>query len=520
MSEVELKLLLDRQQVPAVLARIEELPSQACTKHASRLLRSIYFDTAARDLRKNGISLRLRRDGKRWLQTVKLNGTIAGGLSKVSEFERPVPSGQVSIDAIEDADVRERLRKLISDRPLKTIAETHINRTQIDLSLDDGAKAELAVDSGAIKAAGRSENLHELEIELVEGAPADLYRTARMILPKGSVRFSRFSKAARSVLLAEQGHIEPPATPRRAEMVPLKPGYATGEAARAMLHECLSQITANIEAVRQCDDPEGPHQLRIGLRRLRSALALFAHEIASPEEAAPGLSEEARWLGREVGRLRDLDVVLNDIARPYFALDGHAHGAAPVLGTLERHAKEIRNDLRQILCGERVGDFLLSLSEFIETASWKDDHRKKRERHRLTDFAGKTLDRRWAHVLTKAKGIERFDQEQKHALRKELKKLRYTIEFLGPLFPKRDVKRVTERLKTLQTVFGSLNDATVVEAVLSKPPLSSINDLAAQRAIGRLLGACETRVTYDWTTAQAHWKALKTCHLFWKRKHK
>ena len=99
MSEVELKLLLDRQQVPAVLARIDELPSQACTKHASRLLRSIYFDTAARDLRKNGISLRLRRDGKRWLQTVKLNGTIAGGLSKVSEFE-----GRISDLAVLHAD--------------------------------------------------------------------------------------------------------------------------------------------------------------------------------------------------------------------------------------------------------------------------------------------------------------------------------------------------------------------------------------------------------------------------------
>ncbi len=512
LSEVELKLLLEKQQVPDLLARIERLPPDARRVHESRLLRSIYLDTPDGVLRENGISLRLRRDGRRWLQTVKLNGSIAGGLSRVTEIEQPATAGTVSVDAIENDQVRDRIRKLVKDTPLQTVAETHIRRTQVDLHLDNGTRAELAVDSGAIKAAGRSENLNELEIELVEGKPGGLYRAARMILPEGALRFSRFSKAARSFLLAEHGHIEPPAGPQRARSVPIDPKDSVHKAARDILQECLAQIAANIEAIQQTDDMEGPHQLRIGLRRLRSALALFADALEP--SAVAHYKNEARWLGREVGRLRDLEVVLNDIAKPFFAESPGAPGAALVLGTLQRHAGEVRTDLRQVLSAERVNEFLLGLSELTETGV----HEKPPVPGKLRDLASEMLEKRWKHVFAHARGIDAFAVDEKHALRKELKKLRYAIEFLGPLYAPGGVKRMTGRLKTLQTVFGSLNDAAVADVILSKPPLSSINDLAAQRAIGRLLGSCETRTLYDWPAAREHWKALKECRPFWKRR--
>ena len=63
--------------------------------------------------------------------------------------------------------------------------------------------------------------------------------------------------------------------------------------------------------VRKLDDTEGPHQLRVGLRRLRSAFLVYKSALESPEMAR--LSGEAKWLGQEVGGLRDLDVVANDI---------------------------------------------------------------------------------------------------------------------------------------------------------------------------------------------------------------
>lgn len=510
MPEIELKLLLEKQQVPTTLARIEQLPPAIRRMRGTRHLRSFYFDTPDGVLRNNGITLRLRCTGTQWVQTVKLNGSIKGGLSRVTEIEGVVPDGVVSVDAIDNRKVRDHIIKLVENVQLQTVAETSIRRTQVDLHLEDGTRAEIALDSGAVKAAGRSAPLHELEIELIDGQPAGLYRSARMILPDGALRFSRYSKAARSVLLAENGYIEPPASPRKALRVPITRKSGVGEAAQDILQECLAQISANIEAVRQSEDVEGPHQLRIGLRRLRSALSLFDRVIGRP--IADQFANEARWLGHEIGRLRDLDVVLNDIARPFYADIHQEPGANLVLSTLERHTRDVRADLRHTLSAERVNVFLLGLSELIQTGL----HAPSKPDRKLKDLADEKLSKRWNHLLARAEGIERFTTDQKHGLRKALKKLRYAIEFLGPLYTPASVKRISSRLKTLQTMFGSLNDAAVTELVLSKPPLSSINDPSAQRAIGRLWGACETRSVYDWPATIEDWKLLHESSPFWK----
>ncbi len=496
--------------MPDTLARIERLPTATRRIRGTRHLHSLYFDTSEGALRENGITLRLRCTGTQWLQTIKLDGSIKGGLSRVTEIERMVPAGVVSIDAIENEEVRDRITRLVKNTQLQTVAETRIRRTQVDLHLDDGTKAEIALDSGAVKAAGRSAPLHELEIELIEGHPTGLYRGARMILPDGALRFSRFSKAARSVLLAKHGYIEPPAVPRKAVRVPITRKSSIGEAAEDMLQECLAQISANIEAVRKTEDMEGPHQLRIGLRRLRSALSLF-NRVIEPSIVIQ-FANEARWLGHEVGRLRDLDVVLNDVARPFYARIHREPGANLVLSTLERHARKVRADLRHTLSTERVNVFLLGLSELIQTGL----RTPAKPNRKLKDLADEKLEKRWNHLLTRAEGIESFATDQKHALRKALKKLRYAIEFLGPLYAPADVKRLSSRLKTLQTMFGSLNDAAVTQLILCRPPLSSINDPSAQRAIGRLLGACETRSVYDWPATIEDWKRLQAFRPFWQ----
>ncbi len=48
-------------------------------------------------------------------------------------------------------------------------------------------------------------------------------------------------------------------------------------------------------------------------------------------------------------------------------------------------------------------------------------------------------------------------------MRRSLKKLRYLIEFFAPLFPSKDVKSFVKQLKTLQDVFGYVNDVRMAE---------------------------------------------------------
>lgn len=97
---------------------------------------------------------------------------------------------------------------------------------------------------------------------------------------------------------------------------------------------------------------------------------------------------------------------------------------------------------------------------------------------------------------------------------KELKKLRYAVEFFAPLYPSKRVDPLLKRLKKLQTTFGHLNDAATVRAMLSGP--GGTGDPAAQRAIGWVTGASQARAEFGWTGAKALWRNLEETRPFWK----
>ena len=367
MSEIELKFLLDELTSSELWARVKA-SKLANGSPKTRTLRSIYLDTPEHALKKAGIALRLRRDGRRWIQTVKTKAELHGGLSQVGEVENPAPGGRLCLEAIPDAAVREEIVHRVNGAPLQPVCETVIRRSASELSLEDGTRAELAIDVGEIRAVERSAELREVEIELLEGSPGGLFDIAHVLFPDGGLRFSRLSKAARGYLLAEQGRIDPPLAPRNAMEVALDPAQIAEQAARDVLRECLDQIATNVVVVRKLDDPEGPHQLRIGLRRLRSAFSVYAPVLQSPEMTR--LNEEARWLGQEVGRLRDLDVVANDIVRREAETHPDEPGLSALADALSRQAGELRDHLRKLLAEARVQAFLIDLARFVETRGW------------------------------------------------------------------------------------------------------------------------------------------------------
>jgi inorganic triphosphatase YgiF len=512
MSEIELKFLVGEAGIAAVLKRAGAL---AVTKPSRRKVESTYYDTAARDLRQQGLTLRLRRDGRKWLQTVKADGRLAGGLSRVTEDEAALPEGKLSLEAIGDAELRRRIVESVDVAALNPLYSTAIERTRVELEAD-GARAELALDAGRIVAGDQEAPLHEMEIELLEGEPKGLYAIARELLPVEGFRFSRLSKAARADLLIETGRIEPPPAPRRAFTVALAAGRTTEQAAHDVLHECLDQIADNITAVLATDDAEGPHQLRIGLRRFRSALTLFRPALAGEE--AERLADEAKWLGRKVGKLRDLEVARDDLAVPYAASHPDETGFQPLIAALGEKGREARTRLRECLEDRRTQLFLLDLSAFIETRGWlrPEDFGQTEELARpLKKQARKALDKRFEEAGARAKNIARLGGEERHELRKELKKLRYAAEFLGPVFGAKKSKPFLRKLKRVQNVFGEMNDAVMARHVFAPETLPTENPDAA-RAGGMLIGALEARAESRWKDATALWEELRDSKRFWK----
>jgi CHAD domain-containing protein len=130
-------------------------------------------------------------------------------------------------------------------------------------------------------------------------------------------------------------------------------------------------------------------------------------------------------------------------------------------------------------------------------------------------FARHALNKRWKKVGKHAHGLETLTAEQRHKLRKELKKLRYGVEFFSSLFPAKRVDPFLKRLKKLQTVFGDLNDAVTIRAILKAADIPNTGDPPAQHAIGWMIGASQARAEFGWTNAKALWRDLEQTRLFW-----
>lgn len=515
MQEIELKFLITEKDARRLRTRIAGLPGLEAPL-TSHNLRSIYYDTPGNDLARAGIAMRVRKDGRRWIQTVKAKTRNLGGLQSGIEAECPAPGGRLDIARIPDAGLRAQVFDLVAEQPLAPVCETAIRRALGVVALDGAARAEVAIDAGEIRAGEEVRGFRELEIELKDGSVGALFDLTRTLFPSGGLNLSRMSKAARGFLLAREGRIEKPLEPRHAKSVTLLADQSAESAARDVLRECFDQIAHNVEVVRALDLPEGPHQLRVGLRRLRSAFLVFRDAIGHPE--LDRLNDEARWLGQEVGVQRDLDVAIIDLLEP----EARAHPGEPGFDVLAVVLKD-RGDkhrmvLRQMLESSRTQNFLIDLGRFIEARGWlipDDFDQTQRLAQPVGALAVTALDKRWRRTRKRARDIEDLDIEARHELRKELKKLRYALEFFAPVLVAKRVDAFVRRLKDLQQVFGDLNDAAMAQHLLTGPGAPGAGNAEAQRAVGWVLGTRTERANHHWLEAKALWEALSDTRTCW-----
>lgn len=516
MREIELKFIIDEDAPRQLRSRVRAL-NLSTGAPKTRTLRSIYFDTPEHALRKAGISLRLRREGRRWIQTIKTTAQLHGGLSQVSEVEDPAPGARLRLEAISDASIRNEIMRAVKGSSLQPICETVMRRTSSELFLDGHIRAELAIDVGEIHAGGRSAKLREAEIELLEGNQSGLFDVARALFPVGGLTFSRFSKAARGYLLAEEGRIDLAPAPRNSEAVVLDRCQIAEQAARDVLRECFDQIATNMVVVRNLNEPEGPHQLRVGLRRLRSAFSVFLPVLGSPEMSR--LREEARWLSKEVGKLRDLDVVVNDVVWKEAQLHPEEPSLSALGDRLMQQATELRHGLCRLLEEARAQLFVLDLAQFVESRGWlvpEDFSQTERLAAPVAELAEDSLRALWKKVSKHARRLDTLDVKQRHEFRKELKKLRYVVEFFSPILVKKSVDPFRKRLQKLQDMLGALNDAVVVGATLTGVEAEAVSDRGVHRAMGWVIGASQARAEFGWAQAKVLWQDLEKTRPFWK----
>lgn len=446
--EVELKLEYD----PADRDRLVASPLLGAAGREPKRLVATYFDTPDLQLDKAGYALRIRKDGRRRTQTVKASSSRAAGLFVRGEWERPMKGDHPILDARAGP-----LGELIDAPTLANIAPifvTDVERRCGPVEWPDATLIEYAIDSGEVRAGARSMPLSELELELKRGAPQALFDLARALNEEVPLRLGVRSKSSRGYALV--GNMVSKAA--KAEPILLDREMGAAEAFSVIADSCIRHYRLNESLLLQSGAVEPVHQARVALRRLRSAFSLFRPLFVGDDRAAM-FAAELRWLAGELGTIRDIDVLLP-------TTEGESRTA---LAMVRKHHFE---HLANVLTSSRVRMLPIDLAEWLTIGQWLCEPADPALRDRcILLLADERLDRLRSRVKHEGKRFASLDDEGRHEVRKDTKKLRYAAEFFTSLYPGRKPRRRLDRLldqvEALQDKLGRLNDAAATPELIA-----------------------------------------------------
>jgi len=434
-----------------------------------RLFDSTYYDTDDRRLAREGVTLRRRvEDGAGAWQLKLPKG--AARLELELEGDEAVPDRAIGL-----------LVGLTRRRPLVPVACLRTHRETVIVQRNGSVLAEVFLDGVSVLEGERvAGGFEELEIELHDGSDDDMRRLERLLRGAGAKDAASSSKLARVL------GVEPP---RRAK---LGAGVSPVEALRAALRDQLAEILAHDPGTRLGADDEDLHQLRVATRRLRAFLR--ASRSFVDEQWADELRAELGWLGSELGRVRDLDVLIEHLREESASLEPEETRAfKPVLTALGRERDRQRRTLLRGLGSDRY----LALLDVLETADPP------------THQADTTLEAIWRREFRRLRramkelGDSPLD-DVLHGARIHAKRARYAAELARPVLGKRAAPFL-EAAKELQDVLGIHQDAVVAEQVLRE---SAAAHPAAGVAVGRLIERERRRRVEMRRTYRASWKRL------------
>ena len=528
MHEIELKFQVPAAQRAAVDRAVAggTWPDRKVQRRVR--LQAAYFDTAQRALAKARLALRVRREGRRRVQTLK--GATADGMTRLEHnvalgprFEAAAEPPQADPALHAGTPAGDRLFAAlghaadgadggIDDRahggarpgePLAVLYRTDIlRRTRIQRSRL--GRVELAFDSGSISAGTATLAVCELEIELLAGSPLAVLDAARRWLPRFGLWLDTRSKAERGDMLARGETMAPPRTATDVDLTPRMSGV---QALRCVLGSCADQVLGNASQIASGEHTdEHVHQLRIGLRRLRTALQLFDGPADPVPAGTASLAAAAATLFRRLGAARDQVVIEAGFAADLQAAlqAAGASGAGPRV-TASGNEEAPDKVLREVASQALLLDLLAATQAADPAVPLTAPVQEPDLRHQLAA----RLNRWHRRAAADAKRYRTLDDAGRHRLRKLVKRLRYALEFSAALFPRRAVRRYLAALRAAQERLGAINDVVVAMEAFKR---SRDTDPRAWFALGWLAARREVLMAQ----AVPDLKKFASAKRFWK----
>ena len=298
-------------------------------------------------------------------------------------------------------------------------------------------------------------------LPLEAGPPQRLFDVARQINAEVPLRVSISSKANRGYALAAG---ETPGWSKFAR--PDLTGDVTVEDAMILaVQQCLDHLLVNETCLLQTDDPEGVHQVRIALRRLRSTLRLFRSVLAADQYR--WLNDEIKWLTGRLAAARDWDVFTGEIVGPVAAHFPGEPGFAVVRSALAQRRRTSRRAARRAIRSTRYTEFVLGISGWLAQHHWHGQELNEASARvfgPVAGFADTVIAGRYRQVRKDGRKFATMTAEQRHQFRIEVKKLRYATDLFGSLYRGKRATRYLAGLGKLQDTLGYANDVAVAVA--------------------------------------------------------
>lgn len=506
-TEVELKLAVAPAVVPT-LVRLQVLRDAVRGRVSSNRVHSTYFDTPEGALARSGISIRLRKSGRGWVQTVKaqaIESFTFGPLQRRFELETPLRKPELDVGLLLDSPAGEIIEDRTGAARLTPVFETDFRRTTRMLALGSGTTCRCCIDRGAIRAGGLIAPISEVELELVEGQATDLLDFALHLSEHVELRLESRTKSDRGYKLLDWKMV--PGV--RFDLPRLDRSMDVVDALGLIAAAGLAQLLANETGIGARKDPEYLHQARIALRRLRLACALRAR--VDDSESLKAVREQLGCIGRVLGRARDLDVLETELVPAIVAAFPESEGIARFARRIHRLRGAATLEAARTVSDKNYTQTLLrtvrvSVADVPAAVTPPGVD--------LTDFAAAAIERRFARIRKRGRHFDELDYVALHELRNDIKRLRYMIDCFGSIWRRKPVKRFAKRLSELQTQLGATNDAVMLDSFAKawRPFVRSADDV---EAIGIIRGWAIARASHERRSVSRKWDDFLKTKTFW-----
>lgn len=431
-----------------------------------RRVRSIVFDTAGDHLRKTNIILR----------GCEIHGASFFELSWTRPLPCCVDRGSVAsrtptLDfGANLLDLSPDLRRATGDKPLKARCVTDTERREGIIEEPD-ARIAVALDDGFVELDGERSAVHEIELRLLEGDAAQLWRSAADLASLLPARY--LPSTARELALAKATGRD--TTTVKARPIALDRKVSLDEAVGLILVSCLDHFVANWPALAPAYDPEeAVHQMRVALRRLRAGIGLFRRSLRS--EGLERASARAKELAAALGKARDLDILADMLSSGTVPGTAGEPSFYALIDAVECRRRRAHEAVRALIAARETTRFVLDLRATLAAREWSISAAMQAEDAALDPraagsaraFAIVSLARLHRKATKKGRALASLTPQERHRTRIAVKKARYAAEFFSSLFDARSARDYLRRAQAIQDALGASNDLSTAERLLSE----------------------------------------------------